>query len=90
MTSTDRFSHFADTTSSPSRAPFAVSPSDAVMLPALPKALDVGTGGTIVLRGADAAADVTFKNIASGQILDVRALYVRATGTTAADIVALA
>jgi hypothetical protein len=87
---TDAFAHFADTASAPSRAPFAVSPSDAVALSALPKALYVGTGGTVVLRGADAAADVTFKNVASGQILDVRALYVRATGTTATDIVALA
>lgn len=90
MPSPDTFARFADTTTSPSRAPFAVSPSDATPLTALPKALYVGTGGTIVLRGADSAADVTFRNVASGQILDVRATYVRATGTTAADIVALA
>ena len=56
----------------------------------MPKALYVGTGGDIVLRGVGFTSDVTFRNVASGQILDVRASHVRATGTTAADIVALA
>ncbi|MBN8848141.1 MULTISPECIES: hypothetical protein [unclassified Sphingomonas] len=73
-----------------SRAPYAVTPSDATPLPVVPKALYVGTAGNIVLRGVGGAADVTFKNVAAGQVLDVRASYVRATGTTAADIVALA
>ncbi|MBN8832091.1 MAG: hypothetical protein J0G94_16060 [Sphingomonadales bacterium] len=56
----------------------------------LPKAIFVGTGGNITLRAADGSADVVFKNVASGQILDVRARFIRATGTTAADIVGLA
>ncbi|MEZ5656801.1 MAG: hypothetical protein R3E04_13125 [Sphingobium sp.] len=60
------------------------------MVRAIPKALYVGTGGTVILRGVDSAADVTFKNVANGQILDVQAQFVRATGTTATDIVALA
>ena len=49
-----------------------------------------GTGGTLVVRGVDASADVTFRNVAAGQVLEVRARYIRATGTTAADLVALA
>ena len=49
-----------------------------------------GYGSSMILRGVGGAADVTFKNVANGQVLDVRAQYVRATGTTAADIVALA
>lgn len=73
----------------PSRRPYAVNPSDTVALEPTPKALYVGTGGTVVLRGTD-GDDVTFKNVASGQVLDVRAKLVKATGTTAADIVALA
>lgn len=79
----------ADTVNDPARAPFAVVPHDVNALPIVPKALYVGTGGSVVLRGVDGAADVTFKNVASGQVLDVRALYLRATGTTAADIVGL-
>jgi hypothetical protein len=90
MPGIDRFESFSDTATGPSRAPFAIIPSDSLELVVLPKALYVGTGGTVVLRGLDAAVDVTFRNVASGQILDVRARFVRATGTTAGDIVGLA
>ena len=87
---TDAFSRQADSADAPSSHPLTIVPSDSVPLVATPKALFVGTGGTLVLRTASGAADVTFKNLASGQILPVRAQFVRATGTTAADIVALA
>ena len=86
----DTFLLQADNASSPSRAPFAVVPSDTDPLAVVPKALYVGTGGDVALRGASGTADVVFKNVASGQMIDVRAGYVRATGTTASDIVALA
>lgn len=79
-----------DNAQSPSRAPYAVSPHDTNELPLIPKALYIGSGGAVVLRGVGGNTDVTFKNVASGQILDVRAQYLRATGTTATDIVALA
>lgn len=79
-----------DNIAAASRAPYAVTPSDGTELPTIPKALFVGTGGNVTLRGVGATADVVFKNVASGQVLDVRAQFVRATGTTAADIVALA
>lgn len=87
---TDAFSRHADSAEAPSSHPLAITPSNTVPLAATPKALYIGTGGTLVLRTASGAADVTFKNLASGQILPVRAQFVRATGTTAADIVALA
>ena len=41
----------------------------------------------MVLRGVAAGADVTYKNVASGSYLEVRASHVRATGTTAADLI---
>lgn len=87
---TDAFSHRADSAEAPSSHPITVIPSDTEPLAATPKALYIGSGGTVVLRTASGTPDVTFKNIASGQILPVRAKYVRAAGTTAADIVALA
>lgn len=87
---TDPFARRADRPESPSLNPLAITPSDAVPLVTTPKALYIGTGGTLVVRTASGAADVTFKNLASGQILPVRPQFVRATGTTAADIVALA
>ena len=73
-----------------SRNAYAVTPSDSEILPVLPKGLYVGTGGNLVLRTIDSAADVTFQNVPDGAILDVRASYVRQTGTTASGIVALA
>ena len=87
---TDAFSRQADSAEAPSLHPLAIVPSDNVPLVTTPKALYIGTGGTLLLRTASGAADVTFRNLASGQILPVRAQFVRATGTTAADIVALA
>lgn len=74
----------------PSRNPYTVTPHATDPLPTIPKALYVGTAGNVTLRGIGASADVVFKNIPAGMILDVRAQYVRVTGTTAADIVALA
>lgn len=41
-----------------------------------------------MLRAVDAAADVTL-GVAAGQIVPIRASHVRASGTTAAQIVAL-
>lgn len=87
---TDAFFRQADSAEAPSSHPLGIVPSNTVPLVATPKALYIGTGGTVVLRTASGAADVTSKNLASGQILPVRAQFVRATGTTAADIVALA
>ena len=87
---TDAFARQADSPEAPSSHPLAIIPSDSAPLVTTPKALFVGTGGTLVLRTASGAADVIFKNLVSGQILPVRAQFVRATGTTAADIVALA
>jgi hypothetical protein len=63
---TDNFQTLSDIPGAPSRAPFAVTPSDSVELSIIPKALYVGTGGTVILRGVGGAADVTFKNVANG------------------------
>lgn len=87
---TDMMALNSDTASGPSRTPFAVIPHDSNELSVLPKALYIGTGGDVVLRGVDGTTDVTFRNVGDGQIIDVRARYVRATGTSASDIVGLA
>ncbi|WP_209308311.1 spike base protein, RCAP_Rcc01079 family [Sphingomonas corticis] len=87
---TDPFAAFAGALNDPARDAVAIAPHDTTPLAVLPRALFVGTGGTLVVRCVDSAADVTLKNVAGGQILDLRVSHVRATGTTAADIVALA
>jgi len=83
----DDFADRADIASTPSRAPFAITPHDSTELPIIPKRLFVGTGGTIILRGVNGTADVTYKNVASGVYLNVQARFVRATGTTASDLI---
>lgn len=74
----------------PARTSFAISPSDSQELAVLPRAVYVGTGGNLTLRLIDDAQDVVFRNVPSGQILDLRARFIRASGTTAADLVGLA
>jgi hypothetical protein len=85
---TDQFSNSADRVSAPATRAVAVVPDDAAALGEVPKALYVGTGGTITMRGSG-ASDSVWANVASGTVLPFRARYVRATGTTAADILAL-
>jgi hypothetical protein len=85
----DAFAGGVDSVVAPATRAVAVVPHDVNALADVPKALFVGTGGHIVLRGSGGGADVTFRNVADGTVLPVRAQFVRATGTTAADIVAL-
>ena len=85
----DPFSGFADQPIGPARRCFAVVPHDVDELTRVPKAIYVGTGGDLALRAVDDAEDVIFRNVPDGATLDVRARYVRAAGTTAADLVAL-
>ena len=85
----DRFARSIDAVTSPARDAFAVTPSDAAPLPRLPKALLIGSGGTLTLRAVDAPADVTL-NVVAGQLVPIRASHVRANGTTATQIVGLA
>lgn len=87
-TSFDRFDTALDTVSSPARDAYLVAPHDSARLPRLPKALLIGSAGTLTLRPVDAAADVTIA-AAAGQMIPIRASHVRASGTSAGQIVAL-
>lgn len=88
--SADSFSGYADSLTAPASNCFAITPSDTAELAIVTKALYVGTGGDVVLRPVNGSADVTFRNVPDGGIIDVRTRAVRAFGTTAADIVGLA
>lgn len=81
---------FQDGVTTSSCFPFPITPHATNEIDPLPKAIYVGTGGDIVLRGVRGVVDVTFKNVPSGAILDIRAQYIRAAGTTAANLVGLA
>ncbi|XUU61080.1 spike base protein, RCAP_Rcc01079 family [Erythrobacter sp. HA6-11] len=86
----DKFHSSSDSLIAPSSFCFAITPSDALDLPAVTKALYVGTGGNVTLVPVDNAAPVTFVNVPGGAILDVRVSQVRTTGTDASDLVGLA
>lgn len=84
----DPFDSFQDSAAGASRRPFAIVPNDATALTLIPKGIYVGTGGDVTLRGVDSTADVTYKNLPDASYISVRAQYVRATGTTATDLIA--
>ena len=85
----DQFQSVADTPSAPASRAESVTPHDVNALNDIPKALYVGSGGNVTMRGVAGAVDRVWKNVPAGAILPFRAQYVRATGTTAADILAL-
>lgn len=86
MTS-DRFGTYADAPDAPATQAFAIVPSDGAELPAVTKAIYVGSSGDVTLRPLRGTADVTYRNVPEGAYLTVRASHVRATGTTAGDLV---
>ena len=73
----------------PASHAFAVTPNDGADLAVVTRGLFVGTGGDVSLLLKGDSAPVTFAGVAGGTVLPVRALRVRATGTTAVDIVGL-
>ena len=85
----DQFSNAADQVSAPATRAVAVAPHDSNPLSDIPKALYVGTGGDITMRGVNGNADQLWKSVASGTVLPFRAQYIRASGTSAADLLAL-
>jgi hypothetical protein len=88
VTMPDRFQNNADSAAAPATAPFAIVPDDVNPLPWVPKGIYVGGGGTITLRGVGGSEDVTYRNLPDASYVAVRALYVRATGTTATSLIA--
>lgn len=72
----------------PARSPQAVVPADGVDLPTGVKGIYVGTGGDVNLRGVGSDTAVLYKNLPNASYIDVEAIEVLATGTTATDLVA--
>jgi len=86
----DPFASSSDSLIAPAREAFPITPDDAANIPRATKAVYVGSGGNIVLRAVGSDADVVFRNVAAGSVLAVRLSAVRATGTTANDLIGLA
>ena len=65
----------------------AVTPDDTATLDPMPRALFIGGTGTVVLE--DRTGSIAIWSVVGGQILPVSPLRVRATDTTATNIIAL-
>ncbi len=72
----------------PAADSYQITPSDSVQLPTRIRGFYVGVTGdvTVVTAGGNT---VLFKAIPAGKIMPVQALYVKATGTTATNLVGL-
>lgn len=87
--STDQFSETVNSISAPASASVPIQPSDTDALGAIPRAIFVGSGGDITMRGKNDDGDRLWRNVPSGALIPFRAALVRASGTTAADMLAL-
>lgn len=84
----DDYGAQADTITSSSLAPFAITPDDSNDLTRIPKGLWVGGAGDVTLRGVN-GSNVTFAGVQAGSILPVRPSRILSTGTTATGIIGL-
>ncbi len=84
----DFFKDLPVTLTSPATDAVSVNPNDTAPLAAVSRALYVGQTGNVSIEMAGGQI-IDFDNVQGGTVLAVRALRVRATGTTAAGIVAL-
>lgn len=87
---TDPFQSQLDSPSAPAQMCFDITPDDSSSLTVVTKALYVGEAGDLVVVSQRNSTPVTFRNVPSGFILDIRAKAVHATGTSASNIIGLA
>jgi len=86
---TDRFADFQPSLSGPASTGFTVVPDDGTDLPEATRALYVGMGGNLAVTMLS-GAEFVLTGLPDGSLLPLRAVRVRATGTTAGAIVGLA
>jgi len=87
MSATDTFAEYALAPDCPAERSEIIVPHDVNELTDIPRGILVGTAGTIVGRLKDDTADRTFKLLAGEHGLRFR--LIKASGTTAADMLAL-
>lgn len=85
---TDRYSGHAKSLSSPADHGFPISPSDSLDLTEPTRAIYVGTGGNLAVTLLS-GAELTLANIPTGSIVPIRIRRIKATNTTATNLVGL-
>jgi len=71
---------------SPADNQVAITPSDSTDLAYTSRAIRVGVGGTLVVTPMGGGSDVTY-TVYNGEVLPIRVTRVKATGTTATNLV---
>lgn len=84
----DSFSGNQSGLESPAAGGAAITPHDSNELATWSRGIYVGTGGNIAVTMAN-GVDVTFTAVPQGVILPIRTKIVKATGTTASNLIAL-
>lgn len=87
-TAADPFAGFGSAPSGPYKTGVAVTPSDADELAQVASALYIGGTGDVAVVMVDGTS-ITLKSVPTGDVLPLRVRQVKATGTTATNIVAL-
>lgn len=83
----DRYANYGDDLLSPASDGAAVTPSDSATLAVASKRLWIGGAGDVVVVTVRGTV-LTYTDVPAGTYLQVRAQQVKATGTTATNIIA--
>ena len=89
MAAIDDFSTLAEGLDSPGTHAIAVTPSDTNDLTHVSLLLYIGVTGDVTLDTVGGEPTILFKAVPAGTQLKIRATRIRATGTTATNIVAI-
>jgi hypothetical protein len=90
MPADDSFATYMDVTFGPARRGEVVTPHNTNSLNFTTKGLYVGSSGDLTVRFIDAVSDTVITGVVAGTILPIRITHIRATGTTANNILAFA
>lgn len=85
----DPFSGEPHKLGNPARRAVAIAPSDTAEFDPEPQGLYVGGAGDLSMLGPDDTGPVLWKGVPAGTVLPFRTRKLRATGTTATNILAL-
>lgn len=84
----DQFEQHGQGLNSPAKNAVAVTPDDSTDLAVVSRGLYIGVGGDVAVIMAGGQT-VTFAGVSGGSILPIRAIRIKATGTTATSILSL-
>lgn len=85
---TDKFEDVVTALDSPADSAFSITPNDGSDLPTITRALYIGVSGDVAVLMRD-GSEALFTNAQAGSVLALRVARVKATGTSAQNILGL-